>query len=255
MKIGTLDFEKGYCGNAEVDKIYLGNTVVYSGDTPAPTIKALKFTSLNGISTLGITNNGGNAPNLQISVDGVNWNTWGYAVRSIPAGASLYVRGNNPTGFSSSTIKNSVFTMTGSIACEGNVMHLLNYTQDLTAIPTGYCFCRLFQSCTSLRQAPELPATSLQQACYAGMFSGCTNLNSVIILPAPTLASFCYQNTFNGCTSLNNITMLATDVSANDCLKNWVAGVSPSGRFTKKSGVTLPSGSDGIPNGWTVIQV
>lgn len=30
MKIGSLDFSKGYIGGIEVDKIYLGTTVVYT---------------------------------------------------------------------------------------------------------------------------------------------------------------------------------------------------------------------------------
>ena len=34
----------------------------------------------------------------------------------------------------------------------------------------------MFYSCTSLAQAPELPATTLKSACYKAMFRGCTSL-------------------------------------------------------------------------------
>jgi hypothetical protein len=47
--------------------------------------------------------------------------------------------------------------------------------------------------------------------------------------------------------------MLATDISANSCLYRWVWGVSSSGIFIKNPLMTsLPSGIDGIPEGWTV---
>ena len=47
--------------------------------------------------------------------------------------------------------------------------------------------------------------------------------------------------------------MLATDISASSCLNNWVNGVASSGTFVKhKDMTTLPSGANGIPNGWTI---
>lgn len=49
--------------------------------------------------------------------------------------------------------------------------------------------------------------------------------------------------------------MLATDVSASSCLNVWVEGVSSTGTFEKKAGATLPTGNNGIPSGWTVINV
>ena len=57
---------------------------------------------------------------------------------------------------------------------------------------------------------------------------------------------------FRGCSSLNYIKMLATDVSANNCLQAWVHGVGSSGTFVKDASATLPTGENGIPDGWTV---
>jgi len=58
---------------------------------------------------------------------------------------------------------------------------------------------------------------------------------------------------FKGCSSLNYIKMLATDISADACLSGWVGNVANSGTFVKAASMTsLPTGSDGIPNGWTV---
>jgi hypothetical protein len=47
--------------------------------------------------------------------------------------------------------------------------------------------------------------------------------------------------------------MLATNISAVYCLSGWVSGVASSGTFVKHPDMnSLPSGTSGIPNGWTV---
>ena len=56
-------------------------------------------------------------------------------------------------------------------------------------------------------------------------------------------------------TNLNHITMLATDTSAKYCLSGWVIGVSSTGTFVKHPDMdSLPTGVDGIHEGWTVID-
>ena len=116
-----------------------------------------------------------------------------------------------------------------------------------------FCYRGMFQGCTSLTTAPELPATTLADDCYVYMFSNCTNLTTASELPATTLAFYCYFNMFNGCTKLRYIKMLATNISAYNCLYNWVRGVSSTGTFIKNAAMTsLPTGSSGIPSGWTV---
>ena len=120
-------------------------------------------------------------------------------------------------------------------------------------ILTDYCYADMFWGCNNLIQAPELPATTLAYSCYATMFSGCSNLTSAPELPATTLASDCYRYMFSDCNSLNSITMLATNISANSCLEGWTNRVASTGTFIKaKEMESLPSGSNGIPYGWTV---
>ena len=117
------------------------------------------------------------------------------------------------------------------------------------------CYSRMFYGCTSLTVAPELPATTLASHCYAYMFRGCTSLTVAPELPAETLVDRCYNRMFYGCTNLSSITMLATDISAYYCLKDWVSGVASSGSFTKAAAMTsLPTGTSGIPGGWTVVN-
>jgi hypothetical protein len=47
--------------------------------------------------------------------------------------------------------------------------------------------------------------------------------------------------------------MLATNISPTNCLYNWVYGVADTGTFVKNPDMnSLPTGSNGIPSGWTV---
>ena len=131
----------------------------------------------------------------------------------------------------------------------------LTTAPELPATELTYrCYAYMFSGCTNLTTAPELPAATLANYCYRDMFLGCTSLTTApSILPATTLADYCYYEMFRGCTSLNHITMLATDISASNCLRFWVSNVSPTGTFVKHPDMTtLPTGSSGIPSGWTV---
>ena len=118
-----------------------------------------------------------------------------------------------------------------------------------------YCYSSMFKGCSSLTTAPELPATTLVNSCYSMMFRDCTSLTKAPELPATTLTDSCYYNMFGYCTSLNYIKMLATDVSASSCLFWWVNNVASSGTFVKDASTTLPTGWNGIPDGWTVETV
>ena len=120
---------------------------------------------------------------------------------------------------------------------------------------TRYCYQCMFNSCTGLTTAPELPALNLASNCYNSMFSNCRNLTTAPELPATTLANDCYNGMFSNCLSLTSITCLATDISASSSTTGWVVGVAASGTFTKAANMTSwPTGNNGIPSGWTVID-
>ena len=85
------------------------------------------------------------------------------------------------------------------------------------------------------------------------MFYGCTSITEAPVLPALTLVSQAYMEMFDGCTHLAKIKMMATDVTASQCLTNWVRGVAASGLFIKNVDATWSgTGNSGVPNGWTV---
>lgn len=113
----------------------------------------------------------------------------------------------------------------------------------------------MFSKCGALTVAPELPATSLDVGSYYQMFYGCGSLTTAPELPATKLYSQSYYWMFGACKKINYIKCLATNISASNCLFRWVYEVATSGTFVKKAGVEWPTGQNGIPNGWTVIEV
>ena len=130
---------------------------------------------------------------------------------------------------------------------------------SLTAAPelpattlASYCYYSMFFGCTGMTTAPDLPATTLDNYCYANMFRGCTNLKTAPNLSATRLVNGCYAGMFYGCTKLNYIKMLATNINSTNCLSTWVKDVASTGTFIKRPNMVLPTGTSGIPSGWTV---
>ena len=138
----------------------------------------------------------------------------------------LYLRG----------IGNTVITGNGSyfwvltgndIKCIGNIENLLDYaTVTAGNHPTmaNYCYSNLFSGCTSLTQAPAIPATTLANDCYSNMFNNCTSIIQAPALPATTLADYCYSSMFLGCASLTHAPALPATTLANGCYKSMFNG-------------------------------
>ncbi|MBR3519692.1 MAG: leucine-rich repeat protein [Paludibacteraceae bacterium] len=111
------------------------------------------------------------------------------------------------------------FNMTGRIAASGSVMSLIDGTGETDVIPFDSYFAKFFANCTSLTQAPELPAKKLTKACFWAMFSGCKNLAKAPELPAIELAEECYKGMFSGCSSLTQAPELPAKKLAKACYK------------------------------------
>ena len=117
----------------------------------------------------------------------------------------------------------------------------------------------MFNSCTNLGNVPtgsqpisiELPSTVTYPYCYKSMFEGCTSLTTAPELPSEILTEHCYIHMFYN-SGVNYIKCLATDISATDCTYAWVYEVNDSGTFIKDPNTTWPTGISGIPSSWTV---
>ena len=141
---------------------------------------------------------------LEYSTDGNTWSPFVVGETTVTLasiGDKVYVRATSAgnTGFGGWMGFNH-FVMTGTIAASGNVDTLLD--QNGNATLANYCYNNLFNGCTSLTTAPELPATTLANYCYASMFMGCSSLTTAPELPSTTLAEGCYSSMFYGCSSL-----------------------------------------------------
>ena len=152
------------------------------------------------------------------------WTAWdGTTTLSAVADDSeylLYLRGTgNRTITGGDTA--GIWVISGTnIKCIGNIDNLLDYTTvESGNHPTmdNNCYRYMFQGCTSLISAPELPATTLANNCYNSMFFGCTSLTKAPALPATTLAISCYAYMFAGCTSLTQAPALPATTLANNC--------------------------------------
>ena len=157
--------------------------------------------------------NGYEISGLEYSVNNGKWATVeaGTEVPFGGANGTLRLRGTNITGTASSwsTYSTITFTKDVNVTCTGDIRTLLNWEKYKTVDTKNAKFCFLFQQCSVLTSAPELPATTLAEDCYQGMFWRCTNLESAPELPATTLMNNCYESMFLDCTKLSTVTMLA----------------------------------------------
>ena len=150
--------------------------------------------------------------------------------------STLRLRGTNINGTAYHYIKKySTITFTDKnvkVACTGDIRTLLNWKYYDTVDTQNARFCNLFDGCSVLTSAPELPATKLADYCYYGMFFCCTSLTAAPELKATTLAERCYSSMFEGCTKLSTVTMLAPSdqiTSASDCCKDWLTNAGTDG--------------------------
>lgn len=221
VKTGALEAGKSYTYNLIVgkNKVTIGNVTVaewtpgeitggkaeYNPDFTFKADAEQKFKM--------ITKGNYTISELQYSVNNGEWNDV-VANEEVTFGGTngdLRLRGTNTNGTASrwdaySTI---IFTNDVKVACTGDIRTLLDWRNYSTVNTQNARFCHLFQDCTVLTSAPELPAKELADNCYSDMFYGCTSLTSTPELKATKLAENCYFHMFYKCTKLSTVTMLA----------------------------------------------
>jgi hypothetical protein len=167
-----------------------------------PDVDYLCFTAEQANSTVKMTPRRG-APTvyLETSTTGEDgsWSDFTVGVGSTTitlanVGDKVYFRAKQDNErFATDIMEYNYFVMTGKIAASGNINTLLKADGSIVDL-TGrdYCFYNMFKGCSSLTQAPELPAITLADYCYYCMFWDCTSLTQAPALPATTLAYGCY---------------------------------------------------------------
>ena len=94
----------------------------------------------------------------------------------------------------------------------------------LPTVTRRQCYSNMFFGCTSLVNAPLLPATILADYCYASMFSGCSSLVTPPTLPATALCEQCYCQMFKDCSSLVDAPSILAITLARECCSGMFKG-------------------------------
>ena len=185
-------------------KDWTGGTITDNGKTEECPTPYVTFTA-EGKQTFKMTvQNGYEISELEYSVNNGDWNDV-VADKVVEFGGDkgdLRLRGTNTNGTASADDPYSTIKFTDlnvKVACTGDIRTLLDWKNYSTVETQNARFCNLFQGCSVLTSAPELPATTLADGCYSSMFEGCRNLINAPALPAETLADGCYSWMFSGC--------------------------------------------------------
>ena len=174
--------------------------------------QTFEMTEINGYTISG----------LEYSVNFGEWKTV-VANKEITFGGTngdLRLRGTNTDGTASKFNSYSTIKFTDpnvKVACTGDIRTLLDWRNYNIVETNNAKFCSLFNGCSVLTSAPDLPATTLANECYYGMFVDCTSLASAPELKATTLAPKCYNRMFFNCTSLTSAPELKATTLATEC--------------------------------------
>ena len=166
--------------------------------------------------------NGYTISRLEYSVNFREWKTV-VANKKVTFGGTngdLRLRGTNTDGTASKFNSYSTIKFTDpnvKVACIGDIRTLLDWRNYNIVETNNAKFCSLFNGCSVLTSAPDLPATTLANECYYGMFVDCTSLASAPELKATTLAPKCYNRMFFNCTSLTSAPELKATTLATEC--------------------------------------
>ena len=194
---------------------------------------------------------------LEYSTNNTSWTEWdGSEISSASLNGEhiLYLSGTGNTKITGDADYPYTWSITGTdIKCSGDIDTILDYATvedgKRPAITEG-CYAYMFQGCTGLTQAPDLPATTLAKYCYASMFQGCTGLTQAPALPATMLVDNCYDSMFYGCTGLTQAPALPATTLADYCYASMFRGCSKIKLSTTETGeytqsYRIPTSGDG----------
>ena len=181
--------------------------------------QTFEMTEINGYTISG----------LEYSVNFREWKTV-VANKKVTFGGTngdLRLRGTNTDGTASKFNSYSTIKFTDpnvKVACTGDIRTLQDWRNYNIVETNNAKFCSLFNGCSVLTSAPDLPATTLANECYYGMFVDCTSLASAPELKATTLAPKCYNRMFFNCTSLTSAPELKATTLATECCYDMFYG-------------------------------
>lgn len=232
-----------YDGTVEDVVVVYTDCLTFTGETSEFTLKA-KNKTWDGT--------------LQWSTDHNTWTTLTGTEAMQSVGKKLYLRGKRNTTFFDRTNWVSVqWVLSAKAGCIGNIQTLLDWENPPTSISKNNCYLGMFEGCTNLTSAPELPAMTLAMYCYQSIFENCTNLiKAPKVLPATTLAGACYQKMFSGCISLTSAPKLPAATLDASCYGQMFSGCTSLTTAPELPATTLANGCyDRMFNGCANLKV
>lgn len=265
-----------YHSQDEIVEITYNGSPVYqksSGPDYTEPFYVENLTNNDGTVSINKVHSSARTLSIEYSTNKSDWTVLGNTSTTalnvnVAANSKTYLRCSTPYWYKS--YYNAFNTATINFGIGGNIMSLFygsNFRGNETNWPTNpygstgvRAAASMFKDNTYLVDASKLIIPSVNdhyENDFRQMFAGCTSLVSSPILYQQILTDKIYGFMFYGCTSLNDVKCLATDISATECTSNWLLNVSPTGTFTCAQGMsqTWPTGTSGIPSGWTVIEV
>ena len=211
ITIGGKTPETIFINQKEVMNISIDNDIVWGNSEYNLNYMWLKNTA-DSVGTLTLTKTGTpNATELYYSFDKVSWTafdlTQASSTVSIPAGKTIYFRGNNTNGFNVDSSNNFNITMNTSNTVGGDIRSLVSATgfENVTTMPEG-CYARLFRYNLYLTDASKLEInySAVTRGGFVGTFDNCRNMAKGPDFNSVTIAyEGGFNTTFTGCNSLN----------------------------------------------------
>ena len=170
---------------------------------------------------------------------------------------NLRLRGKCQEGTSFSVTSATIsFTENVPVSCEGDIRTLIDWENYATADTENAKFSNLFEGCSVLTSAPDLPSKNLSKGCYFKMFKGCTSLKIAPALPATVLANTCYESMFYGCTGLTTAPALPATALAESCYSSMFYGCTLLGNAPDLPAEKVPYNAyNNMFNGCTLLEV
>lgn len=146
------------------------------------------------------------------------------------------------------------FCLTPNLAANTSLTDSSELILPVTSLTTS-AYQNMFYSCSALRTAPVILAEEAGQYAFSAMFRGCTSLESAEIPEMTLKSTYAFYQMFYSCTSLTSLKCLCDTNNNIDYTRDWLWYASSTGTFYKKAGTNWPTGTSGIPSGWTVVEV
>lgn len=266
ITIGGTNIVKAFHGSTELKNIAIGDELLLSGEEPWVdegylTFEAIEDTTFSFRKTNGVKLT--TYQDISYSLNGgKTWTTFTFTdnltetvtTPLVKAGKKVIWKGNGTsTGVSVSHFCN--FMSTGSFNVYGSIFSLFQGDNFKTGDHSTLGNLTALFAGAKVVDASRLDIEATSFTSMHQMFKSCTLLTTSPILTPTSVPNYGYYQMFNGCSSLTRITMLATSIGRTSALTQWVTGVAAEGTFVKNANMTtLPTGTAGIPSGWTVID-